>query len=112
MSEGTAEMTYQESLARLLTEAFAQVSTVSDGFVLRGRETSVRVVAAEDDIESRARILVSDGLVALGAIRGDQTGLTAGLGLLAVHIEELVGSNPAITRIEVTPTDLRSYVEP
>lgn len=101
-------MTYQQSLIQVLSDVFHQVVPESDGFLLQGHDVSVRVVATESAVESRARTLAEDGVLALGAVQDDPTGVMAGIGLLAIHIEELVGSNPAVTRIEVTPEGLRA----
>lgn len=103
-------MTYREVLVQMLSEVFPRVLVKDDeSFVLDAQDKHVVVHGTEADIETRARALAGDGLAALGEIQNDATGLAAGLGLLAIHIEELVGSDSTVSRIEVTSTGLRAY---
>ena len=64
------------------------------------------LVVSARSASARAEALAHDGLAALGEVGGDATGLIAGVGLLAIHIEEVIDSDPDVTRITVGESGL------
>ena len=100
-------MNYRERLTAALGEAFAVVSQRDDALVLADDGRQVEVIGTEDDIASLVTRLAHDGVAALGEVGGDTSGMSAGVGLLAIHLEELIASDPAVTRIHIRPSRLR-----
>ena len=82
----------------------------SDSFRLSVRADAARppvvLVVSARSASARAEALAHDGLAALGEVGGDATGLIAGVGLLAIHIEEVIDSDPDVTRITVGESGL------
>lgn len=96
-------MTYRAKLERALSEVFGVERPDDDGFFLRRAAGSpVRVIAAERDVEARAQAIAPDALLALGVIDDDPSGMMAAAGLLAIHVEELVASQPAVSAVRIT----------
>ena len=96
-------MTYRTKLETALSEAFGIEHPDDHGFFLRRTSgPPVRVVAAEQDVAARARAIAPDALLALGEIDDDPSGMMAAVGLLAIHVEELVDSQPAASVVRIT----------
>lgn len=107
-------MSYQSWLLAAMREAFIVEGTPPGPFILRevgGSPRSVSLTAQEEDVRACVLALASDGLAALGIVDGDDTGESAGIGLLAVHIEELVASDSSVTGIVVSATGLRRQTQ-
>lgn len=97
-------MRYRAKLESALSEAFDVASADDHGFLLRRADgPSVRVVASEEVVVARARAMASDALLALGEVDDDLSGMTAAVGLLAIHVEELVASQDAVDVVRITP---------
>jgi hypothetical protein len=107
----------QELLIAALSEVFHVDQTSDDDLLLRpaGQPDGAAavLVAAESDLAGFAERNAADGLAALGPVGGDPTGLTAAIGLLAVHVEESIGSDSLVevTRMRVLPNGLESCNE-
>ncbi len=103
---------YQRQLVAVLRDVYVVESAGADSFLLRPSERrsdrSVNLNAAEADVAAQVTSMSGDALEALGAVGEDSTGRTAAVGLLAIHIEELIESDEAVARVEVTPTGLRA----
>lgn len=107
-------MSHQSWLLAAMREAFIVEGTPPGPFTLReidGSRRSVSLTAQEEHVRACVLALASDGLAALGAIAGDDSGESAGMGLLAVHIEELVASDSDVTGIVVSATGLRHQTQ-
>lgn len=98
-------MSVRKKLETTLSEAF-RVESPDDRVFLLGRPAGspVRVVASEADVAARARLIAPDALLALGEIDDDRSGMMAAVGLLAIHVEELVASRPSVILVRITPT--------
>lgn len=95
-------MTYRAKLERALSEVFGGERPGDDGFLRRAAGSPVRVIAAERDVEARAQAIAPDALLALGVIDDDPSGMMAAAGLLAIHVEELVASQPTVSVVRIT----------
>lgn len=105
-------MSYQARLIAALREGFVIDSVGSSEFRLRQMGASgddfVRLIAEEAEVSARVKSMTGDALEALGEVGGDASGETAAVGLLAVHVEELIAADPDVTRVVVTPVGLHS----
>lgn len=96
-------MTYRAKLEKALSEVFGVERPGDDGFFLRrAAGPSVRVIAAERDVAAGAQAIAPDALLALGVIDDDPSGMMAAAGLLAIHVEELVASQPDVSVVRIT----------
>lgn len=105
-------MSYQDRLITALREGFVIDRVGLDDFRLRqigaSGEDSVRLIAEEAKVSARVKSMTGDALEALGEVGEDASGETAAVGLLAVHVEELIAADPDVTRVVVTPVGLHS----
>ena len=103
-------MSYQARLVSALQEVLVVERVNRDQFLLRAEgaaeEASVLVTADEFEVSDRVRTLAKDALEALGEVGGDPSGESAGVGLLAIHVEELIASKPDVTKVVITSAGL------
>lgn len=82
-------MGLQQKLLDMLGDSFQIERVSADDFLVKPDGfNSVRLHASEADLADYSALHAADGLLALGDVGGDGSGVTAALGLLSVHIAE------------------------
>ncbi|OYC98393.1 hypothetical protein CI089_07965 [Microbacterium sp. Yaish 1] len=102
-------VSHRKKLEATLSEAFRLDNVDDQGFLLsRPGGPPVQVMASEEDVAAMARMMAADALLALGEIDDDPSGGMAAVGLLGIHVEELIASQPTVAVVRVTPTGLKT----
>ncbi|WP_454111922.1 hypothetical protein [Microbacterium aurum] len=97
-------MSLQHHLSVMLGDWFAVEGMDASGFVIRPTAGApVRILATEASLSEYAARNAADGLMALGDVGDDSSGVLAALALLSVHIMETIEAQDgdAVTLLSV-----------
>lgn len=86
-------MHWQQTFVRMLQDTYVVQRTGPDDFEVHLGGTLCAHLHAPESVLSRyAEAHAEDGLLALGRVAEDASGMTAALGLLSVHVEETIAT--------------------
>lgn len=93
-------MSLQRHLIAMLRETFPVERVGDDEFVIQpdGRDP-VRLIASDASLAGYTATHAADGLLALGDVGSDSSGVTASLALLSVHIGESIEASGRTVRL-------------